>query len=368
MSGGNPGTLKTVIGRLELERDDSSTAIGILSYLHGAPRAAELALRGIDPMQEPPELGAFLALVKGSVMSVEDPRGARRLLDQARLLSPGTLVEEAALRRSMALDATLGNAEGFALASDQYVRGYLRSPYASQFADAFVAGVVTLHETIDLAKVVSITALMTREQREVIYLRIARRAAIEGLNELSNFASARANDEEPLSEEKSDPRALLYASLAGITTEPIDDVKARLAGIDRSMLSPGDRKLYDAVTAVAREVTRAPVGTDTVAQPGPTSEPGVVDAPSPPQSKEADAEVPEAPKAQVDPAEAPVPAVPPSAPAEATAPAGPEPQNSGETAAKPAEAKPEMDATETMLTEGRKRLADIDKLLAETGR
>ena len=80
------------------------------------------------------------------------------MLDRARLLAPGTLVEEAALRRSIAVAAKLGDAKRFLRLSEQYVRAYLRSPYASQFADAFVAGVVTLNATIDREAMVDVAA------------------------------------------------------------------------------------------------------------------------------------------------------------------------------------------------------------------
>ncbi len=88
------------------------------------------------------------------------------------------------------------------------MRGYLRSPYASQFADAFVAGVVTLNATIDRQAVVDIAAMMEPEQEKVIYLRIARRAAIDGLIDFAAFAAAHAEGVE------NDPRAELYSSLS----------------------------------------------------------------------------------------------------------------------------------------------------------
>ena len=81
----------------------------------------------------------------------------------------------------------------FLFSCSQYVRRFLQSPYASQFADAFVAGVVALHENIDLAEVDEIVAGMEPEQQKVIYLRLARRAAIEGIPELTEYASAKAD-------------------------------------------------------------------------------------------------------------------------------------------------------------------------------
>ena len=143
-------------------------------------------------MTLPSDLGAFLALVKGSLLATDEPAAALTLLDEARLLSPGTLVEEAALRRSVGIAVAQGDAARFALASTQYVERYLYSPYASQFADSFVSGVIALHMSISQDKLADITSMMDPEREKVIYLRIARRAAIDGLSDLSAFASARA--------------------------------------------------------------------------------------------------------------------------------------------------------------------------------
>ena len=112
--------------------------------------AARTALRRIDPMAYAPEHRCLSRARQRLDLADDEPEVAVALLDRARLLSPGTLVEEAALRRSIAIAATLGDTGRFLMASEQYVRGYLRSPYASQFADAFVAGVVTLYAAIDL--------------------------------------------------------------------------------------------------------------------------------------------------------------------------------------------------------------------------
>ncbi|MEQ1954264.1 chemotaxis protein MotC [Mesorhizobium sp. CN2-181] len=258
MSGGNPATLKSILLRLHLEERDSRIAAGILGYLNGGTRNAAAVLKSVDPMQEPAEIGAFIALLKGSLTSLEDPNGALKLLDQARLLSPGSLVEEAALRRSIALAATVDDPERFLRAIDQYARGYIRSPYASQFADALVAGIIKLQDKLDLAGVDAVVELMNPEQRKVVYLRIARRAAIEGLVALSKYAAAKAEAIDIPSEAGKDPRLLLYSSLTSVATESAEVIRERIGKIDREKLSEGDRELLDAVLAVSNGIVDKP--------------------------------------------------------------------------------------------------------------
>ena len=254
MSGGNPVTVEAALARLG--RDDPSRKLGesILFYVNGKPKQAIDAFATVDPMAYSADIAMYLALVKGSILTETEPAQALALLDHARLLAPGTLVEEAALRRSVAVAAKLGDAERFLRLSEQYVRAYLRSPYASQFADAFVAGVVALNATVDRQAVTDIAALMEPEQEKVIYLRIARRAAIDGLIDFAAFAATRAESVED------DPRAKLYSSLSSMTSGSVEDVLHRLSQIDRSRLSESDRQLLDAASAVAREMSVAPAG------------------------------------------------------------------------------------------------------------
>ncbi|OBQ73680.1 chemotaxis protein MotC [Mesorhizobium erdmanii] len=275
MSGGNPSTVEAAVSRANsLDPQDLAIAKGVINYLVGRPAGAIEVLKPIDPMTLPGDLGAFLALVKGSLMATDDPAAALTLLDEAKLLSPGTLVEEAALRRSVGIAVTQGDAARFALASTQYVERYLYSPYASQFADSFVSGVIALHLSISQDKLADITLMMDPEREKVIYLRIARRAAIDGLSDLSAFASARAEEGRDGNTNQGDPRALLYSSLSTVTSGTIEDVRTKLAKIDRGKLSDGDRALLDAAQAIAGEVVAPPVSLPAMSPATVTSRPG----------------------------------------------------------------------------------------------
>ena len=99
-----------------------------------------------------------------------------------------------------------------------------------------------------------IAALMDSEQEKVIYLRIARQAAIEGLTDLASFAATHA---ESIAD---DPRAELYSSLSSVTSGNVSDVLDDLARIERDRLSDNDRQLLDAVRAIATGLTTAPAG------------------------------------------------------------------------------------------------------------
>lgn len=328
MSGGNPATLAEFMRNASISDENRTVLKGVLAYLHGNTQSAQAQLGDIDPKALPPELGAFLALVKGSVTAGSDPSAALKQLDLARLLSPGTLIEEAAIRRSLALEASSGQARRFFRAASQYVRRFLRSPYASQFADSFVTGILELHAELDYAAIDEITAMMDADQRKVIYLRIARRAAIEGLTDLSAYAAQKAGSVQL--DEGQDVRAQLYAILSHLTSENVESVVASLGRIDRRQLTESDVRLLEAAERIASEMTARP-------------KPEVTAAVSPDERQPASAEsvAPEQPKLDAAPA-----ASDPVAPsAEATAASD--------------------DSTASILNETRAKLDAIDKLLED---
>jgi chemotaxis protein MotC len=258
MSGGNPRTAGELLAKAKVDPADRILAKGVMAYINGRPADAIVALRGVDPLAEEPELGAFLALVKGSVLSVKAPAQALSSLDQARLLAPGTLIEEAALRRSLALTAQLKDTARFLRISDEYFRRFLNSPYAGQFADTFVAGVVRLHPGLTLEAIAAVVSDMDAEHRRFIYLRLARAGTLAGQADLAAFASKRAEPPSDDGKGKADPRAGLYASIASITSGNIADVIGKLQAIDPDRLSESDQRLRDAALRIAHEVSARP--------------------------------------------------------------------------------------------------------------
>lgn len=259
MSGGNPATIASVASRVDIPEEDRKLAAGILSYLLGDVAQARAAMEAIDPNSHPANVAAFLWLVKGSVAAGEDSQAGLAMLDKARLVSPGTLVEEAALRRIVTFAAASHNVARFAAASEQYARRFLRSPYAAEFAASLVTGIVALRpHGLQVDQIGHATAWMSREQARTIYLRLARRSAIDGDTPLLDYASRMAEELAGEGPDPSDTRGELYSTLSSVTTETVDEVLQKLTNLDPARLSASDRALLDAAKLIATEVI-APV-------------------------------------------------------------------------------------------------------------
>jgi len=345
MSGGNPVTVDVVMARFTPEDDVKEMAEGVKQYLRGDAASALNSLQSVDPMTLRGDVGSFVALIKGSISAADEPVVAIRLFDVARLLGPGTLVEEAALRRSLPLAAQLGEAPRFLRAASQYVRRFLRSPYASQFADELVKGIVKLHASLDLASIEATISEMTFEHQKVIYLRLARTSAIEGLHDLAAFASGKAASFENSPSGSSDARAVLYSSLSSVTSQNAVEILDKLRTIDRQKLAGPDRQLLDAAISVASDMLTTPVKL-TAAPPVEPEPPVTEQKPEPAVTKR------EPPEPSTDHAPKQVAAAPPPA-----APA--------EKQVRSPQAEASSDATLPIVSETRQKLRDIDKMLSE---
>jgi len=271
MSGGNPATLEFLVARDIDGNFDNRVTDALRKYLSGKGTLIANTLGDMVAEYRDTRIAPYLALVAANVMIPRDPAKALEFYDWARLTAPGTIVEEAALRRSLAVAVEGGMVDKASAYANRYARRFLHSPYASQFADLFVQLVVEHHEAFDGSEITATLAYMDNDRQREVYLRIARQAAIKGRNELARQA---ADKSKLLSgtAEGADALANLYGGLAGIPTNEVGAAIAAIAAIPDEILSPSDRALRDAAAAIAEEVVRKPEPIS----PAQDSEPNVV--------------------------------------------------------------------------------------------
>lgn len=357
MSGGNPATFDMVLARLKLKDDRLLIGKGVSQYLRGDLAGATSAFSKFDPLTTPVGSRPLLLLIKGSILIRETPKEALRFFDLARIEAPGTLIEEAALRRSIPATVGTQDADAFLSICSQYARRFLRSPYATQFADELVRGIIEFYGSVDLKRVEAVIDEMTPSHRKVVYLRLARTSAIDGLRDLSDFAAAKAATYGGAPGQENDARAQLYANLTLVTSEDAASVLKTLKGINRDQLNAADKQLLDAAISVAATVIKpmpaaeAPKPAKAEAK---TAEPAI--------AKATDAATP-ATKANARPQPADSTQTPQQAPA-MVEPSAAAPQQAGQAATLPG--KDEVDdAPIGIVSETRSKLSEIDKLLSE---
>ena len=141
LSGGSARVLQKLM-RSGASADINEKLIkGALAYGEGRHDEAAELLAGIDARALDPGMAGHVAYVQGELAARKEPAKALVHLDEARLLSPGTIVEEAALRRQIALLAAAGSADRYEALATQYLRRFPNSVYAGGFRQQFALAI-----------------------------------------------------------------------------------------------------------------------------------------------------------------------------------------------------------------------------------
>jgi len=140
LSGGSLADVGPLLSDALIE-SERSLARGALAYVtnHEAdaiPLLRETHLTALDA-----RLAGEVAFARSVLETKRDAKAAVDLLDWARLLAPGGLVEEAALRREIALLAEAKDMSRLAVLTRQYVTRFGASLYAADFLRDLAAAV-----------------------------------------------------------------------------------------------------------------------------------------------------------------------------------------------------------------------------------
>ncbi|SFV09708.1 chemotaxis protein MotC [Methylobacterium sp. 174MFSha1.1] len=257
LAGGGPGVLRRMRETARVPDDLAPLVQGALAYLEGREREARPLLGRYDPRTQPLALAGQLALTQAAVNVREAPRRAIELLDLARLLAPGTLVEEGALRREIFIHAQGGDATRFEALSIQYLRRFRRSVYAGNFRQRFATALTRLDFDSDRARVARLERMLDEiepGERRDLYLLVARAGLDQGRRETATFAAERALSlAGPDSEAAA--RARLYRAAALIVVDGrYEEGLESLRAVDRAGLDASDRGLLDAALSTAGQI------------------------------------------------------------------------------------------------------------------
>ena len=249
LSGGQPRDIAEIVERGDFPAAERDLLRGAAGYTAGREADAHKLL-GYDPRAQSLRLASQLAYAQSVLLTPKDARKSLALLDLARLLAPGTLIEEAALRREILLVGDLRNPERVGFLARQYVERFGASLYAGDFVHSLAATAIRfdLCATLtDLAKFSALLQLAPPEQARAFLLTISRAAVLRGRFEVAakaaedalTIAAAGSPDE---------ARARLYDVLSRFTGMSVEAAGAAFAAIAVDKLSPADRGLLSAAS------------------------------------------------------------------------------------------------------------------------
>jgi chemotaxis protein MotC len=260
LCGGEPRVLRALFSLRTLPGVEEKLLNGALAYGEGRNGDAAELLSTIDPRSLDPALGAQVALVRAALIGAKDAKRAEALLNDARIMAPGTLIEEAALRREVYVVASLDNREAFELLASQYVRRFANSVYASNFRQQFAAATVKFDYGGDAVRQTKLTTLigdMEPGNQLAFYLSIAHEAVTKGKVDLAALAAQRAAALSAADTPEYE-RAHLYQAATLVASVEHDKGMILLKNLVRARLDDRDAELADAALAVGVEVGRLP--------------------------------------------------------------------------------------------------------------
>jgi chemotaxis protein MotC len=257
LSGGQPRAVTRLLDSGNFPQADENLMRGALAYVLGHEAEAEKLLGDIDPKSLDLPLGGQVAFVQSILLTKTDTQKALGLLDLARLLMPGGLVEEAALRREVfvAGDMTHDPNKFMALA-EQYLNRFPKSPFAENFLKGFSATLIRLHlaENVEnFPRLDSMTANLGRDDRRALFLTLARAALVNGKIAMTDVAASAASALAP-ADSPDEARARLYQAAIRTLTDQYDAGAAQLQAIDAKKLPKRDAALLAAARGVARRI------------------------------------------------------------------------------------------------------------------
>lgn len=248
LNGGSPAVIRKVVDIKSVPEVDRDLLLGALAYVGGREQLAIRQFSRVDPLKLGEVLGGNLALSMGSLLIRKDPAKAVRLFSIARLLLPGTLIEEAALRRQAFIHFDQNDLVAFSKISAEYLRRFGKSVYSSQFRERLDLAVKQLATVGDPAIIDKLSMLFEQTSDPIaadLLLLFAREALFHG-----RIAAARVAIERTrlLQEMTGDERVRLqlYAGFAQIFSDDRDTARMTLAEVGPKLVSAEDRWLGEA--------------------------------------------------------------------------------------------------------------------------
>jgi chemotaxis protein MotC len=265
LSGGQARVVRKVLQIGNSPELEKRLMEGALAYIEGQEIKASQLLLPIDAKLLPPTVGGHVALVQAMLMGREDLNRSNEFLDVARILVPGTLVEETALRREIFNLSDSGDLNKFVLLSSQYLRRFQKSPYAENFKQKFYTTVIHLGMTDNpeqFNKVVKAASELETEDQLHLYMLIAQAAILNGNAAVAHLAAEKAMAVAKAGSPDS-VRAQLFEAAALILTSNYDQGLAKLKELEGSQMSKQDGELKSAILSMAKQIRQWPELPDT---------------------------------------------------------------------------------------------------------
>ncbi|MGP9813365.1 chemotaxis protein [Rhodopseudomonas sp. NSM] len=257
LSGGDPKVIRDLRAK-NLLGLDPAILDGALAYVEGRPDDARPLLGGVDAHALPDTLAAEITLAQSALLARSDVESTIKRLDQVRLAMPGTLIEEAALRREIFLVGQADDFDKFESLASQYFRRFRHSIYAGNFRQRFALSVARFsfaQQADRFWRLAAVLDHLDRASQRALYVLITRTALIRGKTEMATLAAERLIR---LTEEQSPERARadFFRATARLVSGDYEQALRDLQQFDRNRLPGADAELLTAALELGRNMRK----------------------------------------------------------------------------------------------------------------
>jgi chemotaxis protein MotC len=259
LSGANPNLVEAQTLNLPMDENMRNLISGSLAYARADRDGASKLLAKVDVGHLPPSLAGRVALVRSIIGVGDNPLRSIDDLYRARELMPGTLVEEASLRRCVSFAGRLADKERLRFCSGRYIRRFPHSLYFQEFEESFANAVAQsgFGAGEEFGEIMDNLARLSTPERRRFLLLLARTALTHGRHQLAAGFAENARDL-ALAGSGDMARAKLYLAAAALAGDKFSEEAAKLAAIDPAALPEADAKLLADARRLVQQIEEGP--------------------------------------------------------------------------------------------------------------
>ena len=243
--------------KTSLGKPQTLPLLSAIAYAERDVKQAEKLMAELDFSTLPLSMSAHFILARSMIASSQDLNQALIYLNEARRSAPGTLVEEAALRRAIRVTGETKDFEYFRFLTQTYLRRFRKSYYILDFLKNFSFTLVRMTNE----KEEELILLLEETFRELDVVHqvsvasyVARNSTISGKKKLSYWASEKAL-EQLRSGSRIHARMQMYlAAIEIVDPEKTGMALKQLEAIEVTQLDQVDKQIHKSATLLGEQI------------------------------------------------------------------------------------------------------------------
>ena len=185
-----------------------------------------------------------------------------KYLTMARILSPGTLIEEAAIRRQIRILGLTKNYDELKVLGSIYMRRFGKSHFLNDFVKSYTFALVHMKNEVEneiLDDLKKLENNINKQQLMDILPYVARSSLILGKTKLAYWSASKFLKNNPVPNQLHS-RVKLYLAAAGIIdSKQRKQSLMQLSDVKIELLNTNDKKLHNAVKKLSQNLMQEPM-------------------------------------------------------------------------------------------------------------